>query len=96
MLCLIYVKENILMYERQGFNHNYPTRIANKIKISYTRLQHCRYSKNYFGPLFYNKLPERLKNLKMVEFKTKIKSYLIEKAFYSISEFLDSDVENVE
>lgn len=90
--CLRYVKENIGNYSYNCDTHSYSTRSATDIKIDFTRIVHNRFSVNYYGPVMFNKLPLTVRNLDIKKFKTVIKNYLVNKAFYSIQEFLQSEI----
>lgn len=89
---LIYVKTNIHNYTNVSEVHSHDTRTNSNIYIKYLRLKKSRNSVDYYGPLLYNKLPSYLKMLSLNLFKIKIKSILIASAFYSMNEFLESDL----
>lgn len=86
--CLIFVKENFHIYTTHNLLHDHNTRNNAGIRISYTRLQASRNYKNYYGPLFFNKLPNTFVHLPLNHFKCKLKTFLIKHSFYDINEYL--------
>lgn len=47
---------------------------------------------NFLGPKFYNKLPASVKELSLRDFKSRVRNFLIKKAYYDVAEFLNEDV----
>lgn len=90
--CLVYTYKNIDKYSRNGDCHNYPTRVRQEIRVNYLRLNRSRISTNYYGPILFNKLSDRLKSLPLSIFKSKLKDLLHKVAYYSVDEFLKSDI----
>jgi hypothetical protein len=89
---LVNLKSNFHEYLNKQFVHHYPTRF--KDNLQYPRHRLCLYEKSpyYMSLRLYNKLPNRLKNIDSVsKFKTELRFYLLEKTFYSVSEFLDGN-----
>lgn len=81
----IFVKENLSKFEKLNTRRHQSTL---KSKKHNTAL----FSKSCLGmgPKIYNKLPKTLKSMtNFNHFKSQIKKFLIEKAYYSINEFLD-------
>ena len=66
---LIYIKEHIEKYSRNGDNHNYLTRNRDDIQLPQQRLTYTR-SIN-FGILLLNSLPTSLKDIPLGLFKKK-------------------------
>lgn len=89
---LLFIYKNLHMFERKGDNYNYNTRNGFNIKLEYNRLKSSDYAYNYFGPIFYNKLPLHVRNLSEARYKHVIKDFLKKEAFYNINEFLNCDV----
>ena len=85
--CLLYVKKNIHKYVNIFNIHTHNTRNNNNLFIEYLRLKKSRHATDYYGPLFYNKLPLQIRSLPLNLFKIKVKKFLISKAFYSLDEF---------
>lgn len=92
-MCLNYVKENFVSYSFLDSNHEYNTRFAGNLIVTFNRLDHSRNVATYYGPMFFNKLPHIVRNLNNRSFKTVIKKFLCDKSFYSIQEYLNFDVE---
>lgn len=89
---LLYVKTNFHKYTNVSEVHSHNTRTSSNIYIDYLRLKKSRNGVDYYGPLFYNKLPSHLKMLPLNSFKTKVKAILLSFAFYSFDEFLESNL----
>ena len=72
--------------------HNYTRRYSENLKILFLGLSHSKNMLNYYGPVFYNKLNDNIKNLSLLKFQNVIKIYLISKTFYSV-QFVEASVE---
>ena len=88
--CLTYVKNYLDEYSSHCELHNHNTRYKGNIRLKYLRLGKSRMSVNHFGPKFYNKLPNHVRNLDKKQFCMSVKKYLLSNAFYSSQEFLDN------
>lgn len=88
--CLTYIRNNCDNYNVNRDYHSYSTRINNDFRINYLRLCKSRDSVNYYAPMCYNVLPERVRDLPPISFKRVMKTYLISKCFYSVQEFLNN------
>ena len=67
--CLLYIHDNANLLERKGSNHKYHTRNDQNIKINYNRLKSSDSGNNYFGPVFFNKLPIYVRNLPKLKYQ---------------------------
>lgn len=74
------------------FTHNYNTRNKYNFRLPHHKLTTFRNSPQYMGLRLYNELPLYLKNLNATQFKDKIKEKIIEKAYYSLDEFLENPI----
>lgn len=86
--CLIFMKVRMGDYQLVSDTHQYPTRRSADIKVSYLRLTHSRCAHNYYGPKFYNKLPETIRKLSFRSFVNTVKAILLKQAVYGFDEFL--------
>lgn len=86
--CLIFMKVRMEDYQLVSDTHQYPTRRSADIKVSYLRLTHSRCAHNYYGPKFYNKLPETIRKMSFRSFVNTVKAILLKQAVYSFDEFL--------
>lgn len=88
--CLL-AKKNLNVLTKVGDKHSYNTRFRN---ILLTQQHHTtRFEKkpSYKGTKFYNKLPGYIREAATFNiFKNQLKKFLLEKCFYSASEFLES------
>ena len=91
--CLKYVKINLDSFERQGEMHDHSTRNGNCLKINFLRLSNSRFGPNYYGPKFYNSLPESVQRLPYGPFVSVIKRFLEQRALYSSNEFISVSAE---
>lgn len=86
---MCHMRSHIDLYSRHASIHNHDTRNKQNLVLNYWRLKRCQDGPGHLGIHFFNKIPDNIKELPMAEFKTKIKSFLIGNAFYSVSEFLN-------
>lgn len=86
------VKENFDTFMQNQHNHIYQTRSKNSLKPVQHRTKIFHLSPQYMGPKIYNKLPDYIKDLAQFnQFKRHLKEWLLERAFYSIEEFLEGE-----
>lgn len=90
--CLLYIKENQDTYTRRDLIHNHATRNNKKLNHNFLRLTKTRNGTNYYAIKFFNVLPDNIQKLEYKRFKTVIKKYLLDNAFYDINEYLSSDL----
>ena len=70
-------------------NHSYDTRNKNNIYPQYCRLTVTQRGPAHMSQVLYNKLPLCTRSLPLKKLKSILRLYLIERAFYSVNEFLD-------
>jgi hypothetical protein len=88
--CLEHIIKNLDSYPTLGAFHDYHTR-AEAISFKTIRLSKSKDGINYFCINFFNKLPVKItKTINEKMLLSKIKSYLIEKQFYSFEEILEN------
>ena len=90
--CVLYVQKNLDSFTTHADLHNYHTRHKNNLKPRYCRLSKSQKSVNCVSVRFYNRLPMSVRTLPLQKFKTAMKNFLMEKAFYSYNEFLDCHI----
>ena len=88
---LLNVKSNNELYQTHDDLHDYNTRNKSKIVPIHYRLKRCQSGQGYWSIKFYNKLPDKVKNLPFKNFKNKVRVFLIKNAYYSFNEYLSSD-----
>ena len=75
-------------------NHNYHTRFKDQLLIPKHHSTKFEKSIEFLGPKIFNSLPSHIKNCKTENsFKSKLKSFLIERAFYAIEDFFSCSCE---
>jgi len=89
---LIYVRENISQFIFLNEIHNHQTRYANNLVLPTIRLEKYAQSHKYLQIKFFNKLPVTWRQLEIGAFRKIVCKYLTSNAFYSIDEFLRSEV----
>ena len=89
--CLLYIKENESKYISRDRLHPYPTRSNDNLHFDFRRLSKSRNGTAYYAVKFYNALPLNIRRLDHLRFKTVLKKFLTDNAFFSINEFLDAD-----
>ena len=87
--CLLYIKQNIHIFDKFGDFHAYNTRTRDKLCLKSIRLTRTQTAHRYFGIKFYNCLPADIKNLNLVKFKKVVKQLLINGVYYDYDEYLN-------
>lgn len=90
--CLIFVHKNISKFTFRNEVHDLDTRSRNNLHVTFHRLSKTKNGTNYWGAHFYNKLPMHIRSLNSLEFKKSVKTFLINKCYYSYKEFLKDNV----
>ena len=85
----MHVRQNIKLYKKNCDVHSINTRGKHKLCVPYCRLRKVHNSFVGLGIRFYNKIPRDILALPYDSFKTKIKSQLILKAYYSIEDYFN-------
>lgn len=88
--CLLFTKKNIHTHKKCSQFHEYDTRHKEIISIPAHRTAKFEQSPIFSGIKLYNHLPNRLKMLEFLAFKKEIKKILLEKCFYSKTEYLEA------
>lgn len=90
--CLLYVKQNVNDFALVNKNSRLVTRFGNNLEIPRVRLEICKNTPKYWGPKFFNKLPDEVKTFPLARFKRHIKSILTIKAYYTFNEYLKDNI----
>lgn len=85
---LIYVKSNLNLFNMVNKYKDRESRFGNQLEILRVRLEVTKNSPKYWGPKFMNKLPDSIISENLTSFKRNIKTLLLDKAYYTIDEFL--------
>ena len=88
--CLLFVKQNLHLYQTCKSRHDYPTRKNENLILDFRRLNRTRNGTRYLGIKFFNALPLTIRNLDVIPFKNKMKKYLITNAFSKFKEYFIS------
>lgn len=92
---IIEIKKDMPQLKKHSEVHMYSTRNNNDLLPNFLRLKVSRNCYNYCGIHFINKLPKDLLcNSKL--FRLKLETYLVEKAFFSVKEFLETNLSNAD
>ena len=86
---ILYIRQNIHLFTKTSDIHNFNTRNKHKLHAPSHRLRKVHDSFVGLGIRFYNKLPLSFLDLPFNAFKTKVKSNLCSKAYYSINHYLE-------
>lgn len=90
--CVVFVKKNIEKFQTNAANHNYCTRLGSLIKLSKHHSSLYEKTPSYAGSKLYNHLPEDIKlTIPLHKFKKKLKLFLINKSYYSVSDYLNDE-----
>lgn len=93
--CLVKCKETLEKRQLRHNIHTYPTRKNNKLEILRVRLEKTRKSYLCMETKLFNNLPETAWSVSLVKFKNSINTWLKDKAFYSIDDYLNSDTSEI-
>jgi len=84
------VKRDFDTFMENQISHDYNTRSRNLIKPVQHRLNIFHLSPQYMAPKIYNSLPLTIKNINSItKFKKTLKNFLLDKAYYSVEEYLE-------
>ena len=89
--CLVHLKTNLFNYTKNESIHSYETRSGGNMRMDFLRLSRTRNGTDYYALKFFNVLPIAIRLLDRTSFKSVIKRFLLENAFYDFDEFLLSD-----
>uniref|UniRef100_A0A8D8QTA3 Uncharacterized protein n=1 Tax=Cacopsylla melanoneura TaxID=428564 RepID=A0A8D8QTA3_9HEMI len=89
--CLLFIKKNPHQFQSYENVHSYNTRNKANLAPIKHRVNAARNGINYYGLLFYNKLPLDIRDLPYPAYKQYIEEYLKSKAYYSVAEFLSDE-----
>ena len=85
------IRNNLHIYDKHSDVHYHDTRYKANLRQTSHRTKIFEKSPEYTGIAFYNRLPQSLKGIKENSiFFREVKSMLINKAFYSITEYLQA------
>jgi len=90
---LLYVKENLQMYQLRKNTHKHDTRNKNLIDIDFVRLSKTKNNYKVCGVTFFNALPSEARLVSSKRFKLVLHEWLCKKAFYTVDEFLQTDMD---
>lgn len=86
--CSVYVKKNPGLFVINSEVHQYGTRQANMLHVTQVRTSLAQNSPEMKCVKIYNKLPGEVKNIQdLTKFKSTLKSFLEDMAYYSVNEF---------
>lgn len=85
---LIYTYQNLSKYQQHTDLHAHNTRHASDLLIPFQRVYKSRFAFNYYGPKFFNVLPDNIRRLPINNFKRICRDVLLRKAYYNLDDFL--------
>lgn len=89
---LIFVHNNLAIFENYKPKHYYNTRNKNVFNYPVHKLKILERSPLYMGIRLYNKLPEHWKSFGKTKFLKVVKNCLLIKTYYSIQEFIEDSL----
>lgn len=93
--CLLNVKENLNKYDLRKTIHEHNTRTGHTIDLPYSRLSKVHNSHQHLGLRLFNRLPETAHSIPYSKFKNVLGEWIKEKAYYSVKEYLESDISDL-
>lgn len=88
--CVLWVISNLHHLPHGSDFHGHDTRSKLDIRAPQVRLKKAQNSIRYYCFKFYNVLPVGIKDLELKLLKPRLKQYLIEKAFFSVEDFISN------
>nr|CAH7761994.1 unnamed protein product [Callosobruchus chinensis] len=89
---LLYVKKNVSSFPKNSDFHKYNTRNCSALTVPAHKLTIYEKSPNYIGLKLYNKIDPSIRDVTSLNnFKLKLKEFFVNKCFYSVTEFLESE-----
>ena len=86
----VFVKRNLRLFEVNSSIHHQDTRNKNNIHINCHNLSLFAKGPHHFCSIIYNKLPPSIKSISSPNlFKYRLKTRLLNKAYYSLNEYLE-------
>lgn len=89
LMCLMFIKNNLNFILETQHSHTYETRNKSALQYPVHRLSLFEKTPHYMGQKLYNKIPRDWTKYSSFKFKRTIQNFLIDKAYYSMKEFLD-------
>lgn len=86
--CLLYLRTNIDDLQLRSAVHSHGTRSRHCVSIPKTRLLKSDMSPIIIASKLYNKLPQGVTGMDDTQFKRTVEHFLLNRAFYSLNEFL--------
>lgn len=88
---VLYVKENLSMFNLRKDCHTYETRGRSNLDLPSFRLQKSLNSHRYLQVKFFNKLPQIAIDIPIGVFRSKLRKWLVNACLYDVGEFLAAD-----
>ncbi|KAG8320297.1 hypothetical protein J6590_108240 [Homalodisca vitripennis] len=86
--CVMYVKTHQSSFKSHCENHTYNTRNKKELVLPKHNLEYYKKKTSYAGIKFLKSIPKIISSVRDIKkFKSMLKKYLIQKAFYSFEEF---------
>ena len=82
---LLEIHSNINSFPLSSNYHSYETRSSNMIRSKFYKLTKSK--NNSLNINLYNILPENIKSLNILQFKRKLKEFLLKTCYYSVDEY---------
>lgn len=85
-----YIAKNVTSFNKNKDIHSHNTRYADELNVPYSRLTVGQSSISFIGIKCYNKMKMKVSDNGFRDFKNRSYSFLLEQAFYSVEEFINS------
>lgn len=93
--CLLYAKENLNDFNLNQSKHLHNTRNKHMIDLPFYRLSKTHKCYKYLSIELFNKLPKKAHSVSFSKFKTALYDWLKNKEFYSIEEFNNCEINDL-
>lgn len=95
MECVMFVFRNKDLFEACRLDHSYNTRYASNLICERYVFSFLQRNVTFMMMKIYNFLPEKWRAMTWNRLKSTLKHFLIDKAFYNLDEFFNSDMEEL-
>ena len=87
--CALFVKNNMNLFENHHFQHLHDTRNREHLVVMQTSRTYIDSGVLNTSIRVYNKVPKEIKRLSPSAFKKELKSFLLQKNYYALEEFIE-------
>lgn len=88
---ILFIKQNSDLFSEHSRNHNYNTRSRDDLVNIKSNFSYIQKNVQFSVIAIFNKLPLEWRNLNVGHLRYKLKSHLLQRAYYAMEEYFDDD-----